>query len=80
MHAKQNPKCRDYKKTAKPNKTLPHSAATLKPVLGTNVATAAPLPGAEEPVASGSLNPTMALVPEGVARAVDAEGMDVLPR
>jgi hypothetical protein len=70
-----------YKKTAKPRKTVPQRAAKLMPVLGTKMPAAAPpLLGEAVPVARGSLKPAMALVPEGVARAVEADGMDVLPR
>jgi hypothetical protein len=73
-----------YKKTANPRNTLPHSAARLRPALGTNKPDAAP-PWLDElgaPVEPASPKPVLGIleVRLAVALAVESVGMEVLPR
>jgi hypothetical protein len=73
-----------YKKTANPRNTLPHSAARLRPALGTKTPDAAPPWFVElaAPVEPASPKPELGIleVRLAVAEAVERVGMEVLPR
>lgn len=71
-----------HKRTAKPKKTLPKSAPSATPALGTNEAAAPPSPDMLVAVADEPRKPVTGIfaVPDCVLRAIDDEGMDVFPR